>query len=399
MDRVDAERYHNYLELVAEGTWEAGYRNPQEFIERMGYDPKVWKIQYAKPNAWPTSGWNKEAGKPWTVINHQVRATCILREPEPVEPQIQPVTIRARPRKAKQRRTYHGLRTALIISDLHTGYLRDLKTNKLLPFHDRRALDIALQVAQRIRPHEIIINGDSFDLPDWSDKFIRSPEFYHTTQPAILELNWWLARFRAAAPDADIKMLEGNHDARLEKSLLVHLNNAYRLKPADEMELPASMTVPRLLALHKLDIEYVEGYPDATIWLSDRLAATHGPIARSAPGASAGALVRETDYTVIHGHIHRRERASRQIHGRNGQRTVEAVCPGCMCHIDGRVPGKKKRQNWQQGMAVVRYKEEYEGPPPITPIPIENGRAIFEGELYKGEPYLDQLRQDTDWPF
>lgn len=393
---VKTDRDGNYLRLVAEGAWEAGYKDIDEFLERMGVDPERWEIKKVPINSWPTSGWDKENNQPWTVINHQVEGALLARDPQPLEPQVQPVTIRSRQRKARGGQAHHRLKTALFLSDPHFGFHRDLKTGELTPFHDRRVLDIFVKLAMRLRPDDIIWAGDTLDLPDWSDKFVRSPSFFLCTQPAVIEAAWWLAQLRSASPPSRIVVLEGNHDARLERALNVHLNQVYQLRPADEIELPASMSVPRLLALHKLDIEYVGGYPDADLWLNPGLVATHGAKARSAPGGTVGAEVRESDVTLCHGHIHRREWASRTLHGRCGRRVIESFCPGCACHINGVVPGSHK-SNWQQGFAVLRYDDT--GRYTITPVAVNDGEAVFEGELYRGEEQLDDLREQTEWEF
>lgn len=394
------EEKGNYLRLVAEGTWESGYRSVDEFLARMGVDTDDWIIKQGKPNSWPTSGWDGNAGMPWTVINHQVSATMLRREPVPLEPQVQPITIHSRKRTGKKGRPHRELETALIVPDPHFGFTRNLRTNELTPFHDRRVLDIALQMAYRLRPDTIIFPGDILDLPDWSDKFVRSPNFYFCTQPAVIEASWWLAQFRTAVPPARIIALAGNHDARLEKALAVHLNQAYQLRPADEMALPPALSIPRLLALHRLDIEYVDGYPDAEVWLNDALVVTHGDKVSSAPGGTVGAYVRNNpmgNVSVVHGHVHRAEMASRTTHGRGGvTETVRALCPGCACHIDGRVPGSHK-SNWQQGLAVLRHDAKRRVS--VTAVPVEDGEALFEGELYRGEERVKDLMADTEWEF
>lgn len=394
------EEKGNYLRLVAEGTWEAGYRSVDEFLRRMGVDTGQWIIKQGKPNSWPTTGWNGEENAPWTVINHQVSATLLRKEPIPLAPQVQPVTIKSRKRTGKKGRPHHGLHTALAIFDPHFGFSRNMRTQELTPFHDRRVLDIAVQLAHRLRPETIVWGGDMLDLPDWSDRFIRSPEFYWCTQPAVVEAAWWVAQMRTAVPPARIIVTAGNHDARMEKALLVHLNQAYQLRPADEMALPPALSIPRLLALHRLDVEYVDGYPDADVWLNDGVVVTHGDRANSAPGATAGNYVRNNamgDVSMVFGHVHRHETASRTTHGRDGStNTLRAVCPGCACRIDGTVPGSHK-SNWQQGLAVIRYDGKYRHS--VTVVPSHEGEALFEGEIYQGEERLKDLMGDTGWEF
>lgn len=398
---VTVQEQGNHLELVAEGSWEAGYKSPDAFAEAMGVSSDEWAITHGKPRAWPTSGWDTENGRPWSVLNHYQSFSMVRRQPIALHPQVQPVAIQSRKkgRRHNPGRVHHGLQTTVFITDPHFGFLRDLRTGELTPFHDRRVLEIALQIVIRLRPDRIVFGGDTLDLPDWSDKFLRSPEFYYTTQPAVIEAAWWLGQFRGAAYSADIAVLEGNHDARLEKALMTHLSQVYELRPADEMHLPPSLSVPRLLALHNLKIDYIGGYPDADLWLSDNCIITHGATVKSGPGATVGAEVKDNHVTMIHGHIHRHERASRTIHERYDQRVIQAVCPGCACHVDGRVPGVSAKQNWQQGVAVIRHDEK--GRCIVSVAEIYDGECLFEGELYTAghDERLDELRDQTAWNF
>ena len=396
--RVVKEQSGNYLRLIAEGSWEAGYPSVASFLRAMGVDPDEWEIREGRPNSWPTSGWDSANERPWTVINHQVTAKLLRKQLQPLQPQVQPVNIRSRPlRRRMPGKVHHGYETTLFITDPHFGYLRNQKSGELLPFHDRRLLDIGLQMTLALRPQRIIFGGDTLDLPDWSDKFVRSPEFYHITQPAVLEANWWLAQYRSAVPGAEIVVLEGNHDARMPIALMVHLNQVYQLRPADEMKLPPAMSLPRLLALHKLNIQYIGGYPDADYWLSDVCKVTHGDVVRGGSGATTAAEVKDEHVTLVHGHIHRHERATRTVHGRYGPQFIHAICPGCACHIDGRVPGKSRKQNWQQGIAVIRHIENRM--PTVTVAEVHDGEAFFEGAVYRGAARVADLARDTDWPF
>lgn len=158
--------------------------------------------------------------------------------------------------------------------------------------------------------------------------------------------------------------------------LVAHLKAAYGLRAVDELQLPASMSIERLLALHQLHVNYVTGYPDNKKWLNRNVLVRHGDVVRAAPGDSAKAVVMKTAYTTIFGHTHRRELVSRRIASQDGDVIQTAFSPGCACHIDGRCPGSTSDSQWQQGLAVVEYTDDFEA---IVPIPIENGRAIYAG--------------------
>ena len=302
------------------------------------------------------------------------------KHPKAFEPVIQPIQIDL-PKLPKPNKTKKGtVRRALIVNDPQIGFRRTLHTTELHPFHDRRVLDLALQIAQTEKIDHISFGGDCLDLSEWSSKFLPEPEFYWTTQPALLEWAWWLLQFRLAQPTAEIKTLEGNHDIRMPLLISGNLRQAYQLRAADELTLPPALSVPKLLALHKLDIEYVSGYPDNGYWLNKNILITHGDMVRGTPGATAAALTQRQAFTTIFGHIHRREHVARRMKTFEGDLIYSAFCPGAACHIDGRVPGSKSTDQWQQGIAVIEYTEDAEN---IIPIAIQDGHMIYNGQEWQ----------------
>lgn len=339
------------------------------------------------------TGWQQHKGlgvqELWSVW-----AKFIRREPQPIEPVVRPVECSVSYATPPTPKTT-GVSRSLVFADPQFGFSQEVTSAKLEPFHDRAVLDLILQMAVHLRPDRIDILGDWFDFVMWTDRFLRSPKFEYTTQPAICEGHWWLRQFREGCPGAKITLLEGNHDARMRKALMTHLRAAYGLKPADEMELPAALSPERLLALHRLGIEWVGHYPNGAVWLNDHVKLEHGAVARNQPGATARAVVESSDVSTLFGHCHRRERASRTLHLHGGARDITAVSPGCACRIDGAVPGVKDRQNWQQGAAVVDYTDEDHS---SALVEIRNGRALFGGEVYEARDRIGDLRDDLpDW--
>jgi len=219
-------------------------------------------------------------------------------------------------------------------------------------------------------------------MTDWTTKFLRSPEYCGHMQAALEAAYTWLYKLRSLLPDAEIRLFEGNHDERMREALLIHLPVAYGLKAVDELDLPPALSMPKLLALHQLQIEWIGDYPDELAWLNDHIKLSHGDSSTSVPGGTARNMISDSTATHIFGHIHRRELVSQTLHTRHGQQVIEGFCPGCLCHVDGRVPASKGEQNWQQGMAIVDYEPRGTGKA-IVPIAIENGTAIWNGQKYE----------------
>jgi hypothetical protein len=310
------------------------------------------------------------------------------KHPTAFEPIIHPIQIDL-PRLPKvAKRSPRSVKRALIINDAQVGYRRTLHTTELIPFHDRRVLDLALQIAQAEQIDHISFGGDCLDLSEWSSKFLPEPEFFWTTQPALLELAWWFTQFRLAQPTAEFKKLEGNHDKRMPNLIVQNMRQAYKLRAVDELALPPALSVSRLLALHTLQIDYVENYPDNGYWLNNNVFVTHGDLVRGNPGDTAKAITNKTAFTTIFGHIHRRESVTRRLKTHAGDLIFTAFCPGCACRIDGTVPGSKSDQQWQNGIAIIEYTEDSEN---IIPITISDGVMIHNGVQWTARDRNDEI--------
>lgn len=322
-----------------------------------------------------------------------VWAKFIRREPVFVQPTIQPVQCDCQYTNPPIRTGHPGTRRALIGADAQVGFYLPEISGPLVPFHDRLAIDVFIQLAADLQPDLIVLLGDWNDLPEWTDKFLRSPEFQRLTQPAIEEGHWVRRRLREVCPNSRIEEHEGNHERRMVDYIATHLAMAANLKRADEVHMAPVLSVPYLLALDRLGITWVDGYPNDEAWLNDELRLVHGDTASSIPGGTARKYVDESEESVIFGHIHRRESASLTKRTRHGIRTIEARGIGCLCRIDGAVPARSDRNNWQQSVAIVDYTDDDHN---IYDVEIRQGRAIWNGRQFVGRDYVEDLRRDND---
>jgi hypothetical protein len=374
-------------------------------------DEEVWKVEKPEVTAWPgwrkakrvdlqwvkglQTGFVKDTGSIATSQLVRVFARLVRRHPIPVFPHLQP--IQATQVYATPDPVYldGGIKTTLVMADSHVGFRRGGPgLNRLDPFHDREAMDTVYRVAQEVQPDEIVIVGDKLDLPDWSVRYHREPDIYLVTQPALIELHWYLARLRAMLPEARIVYLAGNHEKRFSTMVEAHVPAAYKLKSVDDLDGWDQFSLPKLLGLDGLGVEYIEHYPQGSYFVSPELEAEHGSTARKGHGDTSKSIMRDRSNSVFSGHIHKPELVSR-IDRRGGVNTpIQAVCPGCLCRLDGAVPGHDpKRQDWAHGVGVVQSHEP-SGFFNIELHRILDGITIVGGKLIQGVDYTEQLRAD-----
>jgi hypothetical protein len=284
-------------------------------------------------------------------------------------------------------------KTCVVLPDPQIGYRLDPKTGSLDPFHDERAMSVALQAIAMLQPDLIINLGDFLDFANFG-KYVQEPAFAHTVQPALDRAHKFLMEQKAAAPSAHIVLFEGNHDRRLQNSTIQNAASAFGLQRANVPEEWPVLSVPFLLRLEEIDVEYIDAYPAGRYWINDRLNATHGHIVRSG-GSTARAVSDDERVSQVFGHIHRIEMHYKTVNVRDGGRTNFAFSPGCLCRIDGAVPSVKgstdafgrpivSYENWQQGFAVITYQDG-DAPFALEHAYIHEGFCLFRGQPITAE--------------
>lgn len=323
-----------------------------------------------------------------------------LNRPQPkwdTVTQAKPVILGA-PKDAKKHKTNHKVIVSLPDPQIGYRYLDE----GWYTFHDERAMDLGLQIIHYLEKEErvdsVVNLGDFLDLPS-QGRFEQEAAFAGTTQRAIDRGHKFLQEQRAAAgPDAEIVLIEGNHDRRLEKFIMVNAGAAWGLRRANLDELPV-MSLPYLLRLDEIGVEYIEAYPAGTKWLTKTLRAVHGNKARSNGSTAAAYTNADPHISTIFGHAHRLEIQSKTVFDREGAIKSVAVSPGCLCRVDGAVPsvnGSTKLnghaatyfENWQQGVLVTTIDGDSEY---HELIQINDGVAWFRGKKFVSDKKLDVL--------
>jgi len=372
----------------ATGSYVATVSSLEGLLEALKVDSDVWTVDHWVGNQWQQG--SKIEGKVVVTPLWQVKAWFVRKvATTTVFPTIHPVVYNL-PRPKVQKITAGKIKKAIIIPDIQVGFLRTREG--MDPFHDRKAMDAVLQLVRLTNPDLVVFLGDLLDLPEWTDKFLRSPDMTFTTQPSLDELGWYLAQIRHAAPQATIKYFEGNHEARLRNHLITHLSAAYDLKPANTPDdVDPALSIPNLLNLKSLDIEYLGPYPNGEFWFNSNLSAGHGETVRAGSGDTVKAILKELRHSHICGHIHRCEQASETRYMRDGAEVYTCISPGTLARLDGPIPKAKKRMNWSHGCAELHYEEAGLEQFQANLLPIFDGRILYGNQVIQGENYYERM--------
>lgn len=334
----------------------------REWLRKSGDDPDdfniaVKSIAYGqgqhsnKMSAWPkVKRGDKGPGPAWPVI----------QPPAPIH--VLPPAVEVKPiaRDPRYKLSVKG-------ADTQIGFRR-LADGSLDPFHDEEAMALFIEACRLLQPDKIQILGDFLDMSE-QGRFAQEKAFAGTTQLAFDAGYRFLAQLRAACPDAEIIIIEGNHDKRLQNFVEANALAAFGLKRADMPESWPVMSLPFLLRLDDLDIKYIEAYPAATDWDNDQTRNIHGTRANSNGSTMAQYLNDLPHINTWAGHTHRAEVVYKRVMGLRGEAIESyAANPGCLCRTDGGVPSVKGAINssgipakvvedWQAGFGILYYNE------------------------------------------
>jgi len=359
-----------------------------ELLERSGVDPDdIGKIE--KINIW--QGFLKNAdGEPELVDLTSVMLSPLWSEtPEyPVVQPAKPTLIRPVRSKAKTA----DATITVILPDPQIGYRR-LSDGTLIPMHDEKAMNLALQIMRFIRPDKVVNLGDFIDMPEWSSKFLILPEFVMTTQPSIDRAHKFLAQQRALVGEtAEIVLIAGNHDARFSMAVTRNAMAALRLKQANLPKSFPVLSLGFLLRLNELGVTYLGAYPAHKFRIAKGGAGQTALYAIHGDRLDVAKVAKNERQSFVQGHIHRIALHTETYEVGGNREQVVALSPGCLCRVDGFVPSSKSAvtddgmpvtqyESWQQGFAVV--SETDDGFWSVEMVSITNGRAMYRGRVFE----------------
>lgn len=353
----------------------------RQLIRLSGDDPDLYEIQIK------AGAYGNEDNKQYTNQILLKERKKVGKDAEPEWPVIQPAApVKANPPKSAPA-LIKGWKTAVLWADTQFGY-RHIE-DEYIPFHDDAAIDTAWAIVRELNPHLTVGLGDILDLPSQS-RWAQEASFANTTQKTLDTCHHRMAQLRDSM-SGKIVLIEGNHDKRLQNFVETNALAAFGLRKAGLPESWPVMSIPNLLRLDELDIQYQDAYPAAHYWVNDKLKVEHGTKANSNGSTMQKYLRDEPHFSRAAGHSHRLEVNARTTYDRLGRIQSYGINPGCLCRVDGAVPsvhgavGADGRhaevfEDWQQGVAVIRYTDDEIYP---SIVPIIDGRAFFEGQVFE----------------
>lgn len=361
---------------------EMGYEDFRDYIRASGQDPDKVTFSWGITSNPHGGYWNK-------LYNVKPIPEGEGEPAWPVVQQVDPVLINyLQPATAWTPRD--GLSLSLKCADTQIGF-RALSDGTYESFHDDVAMNVFAEVVRQEQPDSVVILGDFLDLPSQS-RWAQEAGFARTTQMALDAAHAWLVKLRIAAPSAQIVIIEGNHDKRMQNYIETNALAAFGLKRANLPEEWPTLSLPYLLRLDELGIEYMDAYPAAVSWDDDRTRNIHGTRANSKGSTMAQYMGDLPHINTWAGHTHRAEIIYKTVMGNRGEpiRSYSAN-PGALCKIDGTVPSvhgaihadgssAKIVEDWQNGFGANLYDPKTGESWPQVYL-IQDGKTLYNGRL------------------
>lgn len=308
-------------------------------------------------NRWSVSAFDRDKGEFVTTWNDSYETIPEVEDlQELLVRQAPPVRITPTRRKRPER----GDKLAVFFPDAQ------------IPFHDERAVAAAHLAVRELQPDIVVMLGDMLDFPGLS-RFETRPEYMGQIQSSLDRYSSMLAQVRADAPNSIIYALTGNHENRLQKSIIKNNAELLGIRRANASKELGVLTLDYLLRCSELEVEMIGGYPNGTLWLADHLRVIHGTESSQRQSTAAKYLDKDPHTSVVFGHSHRAEIQWRTTPTMGGYALRFAMSPGTLADINGSVPSYhstvdehgaivEKAENWQQAVGIVEYSQHNANP-------------------------------------
>ncbi len=228
------------------------------------------------------------------------------------------------------------------------------------PFHDEKAVGLALQVLRDFGPDEVVILGDFFDCYTVS-QYSKDPKNQYKLLETELEAGRdLLNKIFIACPN--VVFLSGNHENRIDRYVAQNAG-----------ALGGSINTRDVLRLPRQVKFYPYGHKNRH--QCGKLIATHGTLCSRHCCAS---MLLKYGTSVIFGHTHRIQEFN--IRRADGDR-IKAVTCGWLGNHEEAAEYIMNVHDFSQGFALGYFPKQ-NGDFFLETVEIENHQLIFNGKLY-----------------
>lgn len=241
-----------------------------------------------------------------------------------------------------------------------------------VPHHDERVLDIVHAVVGDLRPRWLVHMGDLLDCNKIS-AYDKDPYDDRDLQAEIDAGRRVLTQLRLAAPDAELVMLEGNHEDRLRRAIWQMPATAQQIARLTAFK--EAMTWPNLLGLGELHARWVPMAAQSRTPVLPNFLTVHGSRVRSQSAYTARAEHERYGKSGASGHTHRLGVFFTSDHNGNHVwvETGHTALPNPSYVVD---------PNWQQGFVVLSFDPDTTAVN-VEPVNVVNGCAVFRDVVYR----------------
>lgn len=244
---------------------------------------------------------------------------------------------------------------AVIIPDCH------------IPFHDIRAYNLVLGVAEDIGIDELYLTGDFADFYNLSQHGPKDPGIFQTLEDEIFEVNKKLKELNNRFKNVKKTYVMGNHEYRLDRFITNKCPEFFGV-----------VGIEKILYLDHYGFEYIPYGPYQSVSIGGTdLLLRHEPLSNGKHVAKP--TIEKASASVAFGHTHRLEMSYNTT--MDGRELVGISCGWLGDKTNPIFNYIKNFHNWQHGFLVV---DIVNGVPYYQLVHIKNYKCVVNGFLYSG---------------
>lgn len=288
----------------------------QDFIDQWDATDHQGKLQLCR-----NYGISYTTGKSWRQTPP---------DPEPFRPQptgevMKMPARRTRPNMPLKLKIGDKPQTIAVLCDSHN------------PFQDKTVLSLVEDFLTELQPDVLLYNGDMNDFYQIS-KFDKNPSRIDKMQDDIDDTKAMFKRHREICPNAVMKLLDGNHEDRLER---------YLWSSAPALSSLRCLEIEELFGLKEFEIEHIPY--ECGLMINEIFLVMHGTIASVHSGYTAKRMYEKHGGNGLCAHVHRLG----SFYKRDRFGTWGWWEGGCLCRLD---PDWIMNPNWVQGFNLVHFQ-------------------------------------------